>query len=64
MACKVVGGYGWFTAPSGSEAVVMVSGCGVVVIMIDSVFCIACSGDDESSSLNIGEVVPDSDATR
>ena len=34
------------------------SGCGVKVIVIVSDFCTACSGDDESSNLNIGVVVP------
>ena len=34
------------------------SGCGVKVIVIVSAFCTACSGDDESYTLNIGVVVP------
>ena len=34
------------------------SGCGVKVIVIVSAFCTTCSGDDESSNLNIGVVVP------
>jgi len=46
------------TAPSGSDEVEIVSGCGAVVIVIVSDFCTACSGDDESSNLNIGVVVP------
>jgi hypothetical protein len=54
----VVGGYGWFTAPSGRDEVEIVSGCGGIMIVIVSDFCTACSGDDESSNLNIGVVVP------
>ena len=46
------------TTPFGSEAVVIKSGCGVVVIVIVKGFCTASGGDDTSCNLNIGVVVP------
>ena len=46
------------TTPFGSEAVVIVSGCGVVVIVIVKGFCTTSAGNDASCNLNIGVVGP------